>query len=418
MKLRRPWSRRPIASRLAVFGLAALATMAFAQWAGDDGAAPSANIASSPAASVATSPAGAEPARDLHEDTAWIDVQVADLYGRREARRIPVTVYRPDGAGPFPLLIMNHGRAPSERRARQGRQRFEPLARYFVAKGFVVMLPTRVGYADTYGDFDPESTGGNCASARLEPQAEAASDQVLATLAYAKTLPYVDTSRWIVAGQSVGGLASVATVWRHPPGLLGGINFAGGTGGDPEHSPGRPCRPERIASYWGSKAAEAVAPMLWLYWENDEYWGPDNPKRWFAAWTGGGARAEFHQLAAAGGKGHGAVNFDMDHWVPFVETYLAGLGFTTPGLVSHSAPGGHAAIDRTDSVPVSAAERESSYRRFLESPRPRAYAIGPDGATGWATGDWAPGRALGACARRRGAACRLYAVDDDVVWAP
>ncbi|HEY4066723.1 MAG TPA: hypothetical protein VGM74_07490 [Burkholderiaceae bacterium] len=370
-----------------------------------------------PAVEAAASAAPARVARDLHEEVQFISVTVKDLYGRTETKQIPVVIFRPDGPGPFPLVIMNHGRAPSDHRATQGRQRFEPFSRYMVSKGFVVLLPTRVGYADTYGDFDPESTG-SCSAMQLEPQAQAASDQVLATLAFAKTLPYVDASRWIVAGQSVGGLTTVATTWRHPPGLVGAINFAGGTGGDPARSPGRPCNPRRTESLWGSKAAEATAPMLWFYWENDEYWGPDNPKRWHEAWVHGGGRAEFHQLAPAGKTGHGAMAFDMDHWVPYAEAFLAQLGFTTPGLIARPAATGFAKLDEVGKLPGAAARREDAYGRFLTSKPPRAFAIGADGAMGWANGDWAMGRALGNCQQRRGAPCKLYAVDDDIVWAP
>ena len=132
---------------------------------------------------------------------------------------------------------MSHGRATTERRAQQARQRFEPLARYLVSMGFVVLVPTRVGYGDTYGDFDPEDHGG-CNAMRVEPVATAASDQVIAALSFARTLPYVDASRWVAMGQSVGGLTTVAVAWRNPPGLVGAINFAGGSGGDPERRPG------------------------------------------------------------------------------------------------------------------------------------------------------------------------------------
>ena len=48
---------------------------------------------------------------------------------------------------------------------------------------------------------------------------------------------------------------------------------------------------------------------------------------------------------------------------------------------------------------------------------PLAFAVGASGAAGWASGDWAMGRALGYC-QRRGERCKLYAVDDDVVWVP
>ena len=67
-------------------------------------------------------------------------------------------------------------------------------------------------------------------------------------------------------------------------------------------------------------------------------------------------------------------------------------------------------------VPTSQNNRDGAYKRFLEAKLPRAFAIGPKGAAGWATGDWAIGRALGFCQRRSGDRCKLYAVDDDVVW--
>ncbi len=303
------------------------------------------------ASAPATAPAAPPIARDLHEEVRQISVTVKDLYSREETKQIPVVIFRPDGAGPFPLVIMNHGRAPTDKRAVQGRQRFEPFSRYMVSKGFAVLVPTRVGYADTYGDFDPESTG-NCNSARLDPQALAASDQVLATLAFAKTLPFIDASRWVVAGQSVGGLTTIATVARHPEGLVGAINFAGGTGGDPERSPGRPCNPQRIASDWEARAAKATTPMLWFYWENDEYWGAENPKRWHEAWLRGGGKAEFHQLAPAGKTGHGAMSFDMDHWVPFAEAYLARIGFDKPGVIPRPRARAPANVEDTARLPA------------------------------------------------------------------
>jgi hypothetical protein len=44
--------------------------------------------------------------------------------------------------------------------AQPTRFRYEQQARYFVGKGFVVMVPTRVGYGETYDGFDPETSGG------------------------------------------------------------------------------------------------------------------------------------------------------------------------------------------------------------------------------------------------------------------
>ncbi|HZE91296.1 MAG TPA: hypothetical protein VE029_06245 [Rhizobacter sp.] len=364
----------------------------------------------------AQAPAEEPVAKDLREEIQRIGVTVKDLYGRQETRQIPVTIFRPAGEGPFPLVIMNHGRAVSGKRALQGRQRYEILSRYLVSKGFVVLIPTRVGYAETYGDFDPEASG-SCNAVQVEPMATAASDQVLATLAFARSLPYVDASRWLVAGQSVGGLTAVATVWRHPPGLVGGINFAGGVGGNPEVTPGSPCSPMQVTRLLDAKAMGSMVPMLWLYWQNDLYWGPDNPRRWHDAWARGGGKAELHTLAAAGEDGHGAMNFDMDHWVPIAEAFLAKLGFDRPGVIARPPATSFAQVDEADKLPANAATRDDVYRKFLSAKTPRAFAIGPKGSSGWASGDWAVGRALGYC-QRRGETCKLYAVDDDVVWVP
>lgn len=354
------------------------------------------------------------PAQDLREETLRFSVTVKDLYGRSETRSIGAALYRPRGDGPFPLVVFNHGRATTDKRATQGRSRPEQLARWLAAKGFAVIAPTRVGYADTYGDFDPESSG-SCQQPRLEPVHQAASDQVLAAVEHAKTLPYVDTSRWLVMGVSVGGLTSVATVARQPAGLLGGINFVGGIGGDPERNPGRPCAPHQVASLWGKLAASAKAPMLWLYWENDKYWGPDIPRQWHKAWADGGGQAEFHLLGAVGDDGHAGLGRDMDRWAPLAEAFLARLGFGASGIPARPPATSFAALDEVDKVPVSAANRDNHVRRFLQAAKPRALAVGERGAVGWATGDWALGRALGNC-ERTGQRCRLYAVDDEVVW--
>ena len=360
----------------------------------------------------------AEPmALDLREDLQRLSVTVKDLYGREETRQIPLTLFRPPGDGPFPLVVMNHGRATTDRRALQGRQRFEPLARYLVSKGFTVFVPTRVGYGDTFGDFDPENTGG-CDAMRPQAAAQAASDQALAALAYAKTLPWVDASRWVVMGQSVGGFTTLAVASRNPPGLVAAVNFAGGTGGNPDTRPGNPCSPPTLARLWESQAATARLPMLWIYWHNDKYWGAEWPQRWAKAWADGGGQVDFQQLPAVGSDGHRGVDIDMDHWVPLVEAYLAKAGFTKPGLVPRPPASDFAKIDDVDKVPVSPAARESFYKRFLATTGARAFAIGPGGAVGFASGDWALGKALGYCQARRGQPCKLYAVDDDVVWVP
>jgi dienelactone hydrolase len=353
-------------------------------------------------------------AKDLHEEVVRIDVTLKDLYGHEETRRMPITIFRPDGDGPFPFVVFNHGRPPTDKRATQPRSRAEAFARYLVAKGFVVLAPTRIGYWETYGAFDPEDAGG-CSKMRPDTMARVASDEVLATAAYAKSLPYVDTQRWIVAGVSVGGVAAIATAGRRPDGLIGGLNFSGGAGGSPVSRPGRSCRPDRIGELYAGAAAQTTVPMEWFYWSNDQFWGVDVPKTWFGLWTRAGGNGEFFAMQAHGADGHTGFNSDMDHWIPIVDRFLASLGFTVSATVERPAATGYAKVDEIDKLPFRGAKARAFYEKFLAAKSPRAFAIGDDGAVGYAVDDYVLAKALGFCTRS-GQHCRLYAVDDEVVW--
>ena len=369
------------------------------------------------AESTASAPAGVPLALDLREEIQRIPVTVKNLYGREETRNIPLTIYRPANDGPHPLVVFSHGRATTDQRAQQGRQRFEAQARYLVNKGFVVVVPTRVGYGENYGDFDPEESG-KCDAPRVAPMAQAASDQVLAAVAHARTLPYVDASRWVAMGVSVGGFTTLAVAARKPPGLVAAVNFAGGMGGDAVRRPGAPCRPDSLARHFAEQGGQTSLPTLWLYWENDRYWGAEHPKTWVQAWQEGGGKAQFHHLPAVGADGHSGVGSDLNTWVPLVESYLAQAGFTRSGLVPRPPASAFARIDDVDKVPTTPTNRDTLYKRFLAAKAPRAFAVGPGGAAGFSSGDWALGRALGFCQSRRGVVCKLYAVDDGVVWVP
>lgn len=369
------------------------------------------------AAATAQSPGRKElpPALDLREKVERVAVTVTDMYGRRETREIPVVIYRPEGERPGPLAVFLHGRANRERRAEQGRARPERLARWLAQSGFVVAVPTRVGYADTYGDFDPEYSGG-CRERRIRPMNQAIVDQTLAVVAHMSAQPYVDAGRWIVIGQSVGGQGAVAVVGAAPEGLVAGINFAGGSGGHPQEHPRRPCGAQLLKHEFSALGAKARVPMLWLYWENDLFWGSEHPREWFSAWREAGGAGTFHLLSPVGEDGHQGINLDMDRWVPLAQQFLSQVGFAVAGPPERPAASGFARVDDVSRVPLlDERAREEGYLRFLKAQPPRAFAIGDRGGWGWGQGDWAIGKALGNCARY-GQRCTLYAVDDVVVW--
>src|SRR3954469_112989 len=58
-------------------------------------------------------------------------------------------LYKPDGDGPFPALIWNHG---SEQRPDAGAQ-FDSVAAIFVPAGYVVFAPVRRGQGHSQGRY-------------------------------------------------------------------------------------------------------------------------------------------------------------------------------------------------------------------------------------------------------------------------
>lgn len=125
------------------------------------------------------------------------------------------TLYKPEGKGPFPAVIYNHGSAPGM----LSRQAFEVLGPVFASHGWVFFGPYRRGQglsasAGPYiGDEIAEAkkkggmTAGAATMVRLL-ETDHLNDQ-LAALAWLRTQSFVDPDRIAVAGTSFGGIEVV-----------------------------------------------------------------------------------------------------------------------------------------------------------------------------------------------------------------
>ena len=368
-------------------------------------------------AQEAQPPAPEQLSLDIREAIVRVPATVKDAFNKEIAGDLLVTTFRPQGTGPFPLVVMNHGRR-SDTRAQDARPRFEGIARFFVRKGFAVAVPQRLGYGVSASAGDPEDSMG-CDKPRYQPAGEAAAAQVLAVLAHIRQQPDIDPKRLVIMGQSLGGFTSVAANAAKPEGLVAAINFAGGHGGNPELRPGNPCQAYLLENTFGTWGKTAAAPMLWIYTENDKYFSPKNSRAWFEAFTKAGGNAEYKLLPPFGDDGHTLLGRASDIWQPIVDEFLARHGFITPGaMVKPAVTGPGKALDASTVPLISAKTRDETYAKYLAAKPPKAAAIGPGGRLGYATGDDALSNALGFCQRRTGQACKLYAVDDDVVWVP
>jgi dienelactone hydrolase len=221
-----------------------------------------------------------------------------------------------------PLVMINHGSDAFTREA-VSLPVFYWLSRWFVERGYVVVLPQRRGHGATGGDL--AEGRDTCANPDHLSAGEAAADDIEAALDFMQRQAFVDPSRLVVAGISTGGWAALALAARNPPGLKLVVNFAGGRGG---HAYGRSnavCGEDRLIAATAALGRLARVPTFWAYAENDSFFGPQLAAAMAGAWTGAGGSAEFNVLPAYGEEGHALVDdrASWRMWGPALEKALA-----------------------------------------------------------------------------------------------
>lgn len=259
----------------------------------------------------------AAPAAALDESVLRVPV-VAGV----EQAYIDVTVFRPGGHGPFPLLVLSHGspRSAADRR-RVGRQRLAAQSERFVAMGFAVLVPTRRGYGESGGSW--AESYGRCTDPDYHRAGLETARDMRAAVDAVRGEAWADGSRVILAGQSAGGFGSVAASATRFEGLVAVINFAGGRG---SQGPDNVCGEARLVEAMARYGAVARIPELWIYSVNDRFFGPDLARRMHGAFVAAGGRAEFVEAPATGLDGHGYFARSMDDWSPRVADFLKRAG--------------------------------------------------------------------------------------------
>jgi len=241
-------------------------------------------------------------------------------------RRTPMrtTVFKPKGKGPFPLVIINHGSTQSAaRRALMNAPQYTGLSLWFVARGYAVAVPQRPGHGKTGGPYLEDQ--GGCTSADFRQAGLATADSIETALRYMTGQPYVRRAHVIIVGQSAGGWGALALASRNPKDVSAVIAFAPGRGGHSNDRPNSNCAPGRLVETAGIFGRKARIPSLWLYAENDSYFGPALSRRMVDAYRAAGGIAEYRLLPPYGADGHRLIDLKdgASIWGPLLESFLA-----------------------------------------------------------------------------------------------
>ena len=331
--------------------------------------------------------------------------------------QIETTIFKPEGTGPFPVAIINHGKAPIPPHSQN---RYRPLgpARYFLQRGYVVAVPMRQGFSKSTGSY----VGAGC---NIEDNGLAQAEDVQATLDHLRSLPDIDRNNILVVGQSHGGWTTLAFGTLNYPGVKGLVNFAGGL------------RQESCAAWEGTLARIAGSfarttkvPSLWFYGDNDSYFNAELSRTMYSAYTANGGQARLVAFGKFRSDAHALFGSKSGEriWHPEMTRFLQEVGlphevvqpqYAGPASMAAPPPTQFATLDAVDAVPHVKDSGRKGYADFLVRDLPRAFAIAPTGAWGRADGGDDPlKRALDNCNKFGKGACRLYAVDNDVVWTP
>ena len=312
---------------------------------------------------------------------------------------------RPTGSGPNPLALISHG-APRDGTTRPGmsanglyRQGIE-----FARRGFAALIVMRRGYGTSGGEYAENS--GPCANRDYLRTARTSAADLRAAVQAMKNRTEVTTNGFIAVGVSAGGFASIALTADPPQGLAAAISFAGGRGSRADNDV---CDEDSLVGAFAALGKTSRIPTLWIYAQNDKFFGPALAHRMHAAFTGAGGRARLIDAAAFGEDGHSLFPRGVAIWTPVVDEFLRAQNLGRRDLRPPPIP---AALQPP---PRLSEKGRAGFADFLAAGPHKAFAMSPQGA--WAfrsrlqSAAEAQAKALEECGKRA-PDCVVYAVDD------
>ncbi len=263
---------------------------------------------------------------------AWreeiITYQAPSTFG---SNRLEATLLLPEalrfGAGPYPVMVWNHGDVELDHPAIRDKSRIREMVvvREFLQLGVAVLMPARRGVGMSEGTY-PKSFSAQDADATYKARVHA--DDILPALAWLKTRSEIDASRVMMAGQSAGGYSTMYIASQNPAGVIGAIDFSGGRTDKRGDSGTAGYLNQVMVDGFAEFGKTTRMPTLWVFAEND------------SRYTANTIRASYEAFQGAGGKGRLLLSPPLDvdgHfiynkpalWRAALKEYLGEIGAVT-----------------------------------------------------------------------------------------
>jgi dienelactone hydrolase len=288
--------------------------------------------------------------------------------------RLETLILRPDDGKPHPLALITHGSASSPAQERH----MTPFVYWaqaleFARRGWTAAVVMRRGF----GRSDGSSADNNMACPHdYVREGRDAAASLEAAIGYFAQMPFVDASRILAIGHSNGGFATVALTAKAPRGLVAVISFAGGRGSLRQ---GHACDEAALAAAFGTFGKTSRVPMLWIYAQNDTYFGPALARQFRAAFAASGGIVSFVAPPPFGADGHRLFSpGGTPIWTPIVDAFLRAQGLVLRAEPLRLPP---------PSVPFPSDLGDPgryAFRAFLADPPNKAFAVAASHSFGWA----------------------------------
>lgn len=248
-----------------------------------------------------------------------------DLIEDGKPVRLEAVIFRPSGAGPFPLAVINHGSTGRGTNPRLFTETWfsTDFADFLNDRGWIVAFPQRRGRGKSDGLYDEgfaeDRARGYTGDIDITLRgADRALGDIDAAITVLRRRPDVAPAPVLIGGVSRGGVLSIAYAGQHPEQVAGVINFVGGWLGErqPTASTVNHQLFERGASY--------RRPTVWLYGQHDAFYSIPHSRENFAAFERAGGHGKFLEFDMPVGQGHFVMG-RPELWSGPLDSYLNSL---------------------------------------------------------------------------------------------